>query len=209
MRFAPRNGTKANGHPVSRLVDFLQRWRLNWVRRGTGRRMQVTFTPFVDNSWPEFRSFRGPVVASLICVGPQIRQDHRVAVAQGFVGSVATDIELHQSIIDNQALWMSGLDGSELSPVDQAKFDQLIGVRTVRKMYPWQQGQLIGRENLRCLLSAMVQSRPTSGFGWRTPLRPPTQPIPLPVVAAGICKNFQNTCSRAHLLRVDVVWPMR
>jgi hypothetical protein len=58
------------------------------------------------------------LIASLIFVGLQIRQDHGIAQAQNAADFDDTMIEYARVINANREVWIKGLEGAELSPVD-------------------------------------------------------------------------------------------
>ena len=63
------------------------------------------------------------VVASLIFVGVQLRQDQQIAVAQLYADFDDTQIELSRLLIENQEVWLAGSSGEELSSSEQFMFD--------------------------------------------------------------------------------------
>jgi hypothetical protein len=63
------------------------------------------------------------LIASLIFVGLQIRQDHRIARAQNAADFDDTMIEYARVINANREVWIKGLEGAELSLVDQVTFE--------------------------------------------------------------------------------------
>lgn len=63
------------------------------------------------------------LIASLIFVGLQIRQDHRIAQAQNAADFDDTMIEYARVINANREVWIKGLAGTELSPVDAVTFE--------------------------------------------------------------------------------------
>ena len=63
------------------------------------------------------------LIASLIFVGLQVRQDHRIARAQNSADFDDTMIEYARVINANREVWLKGLEGAELSPADQISFE--------------------------------------------------------------------------------------
>lgn len=72
----------------------------------------------------EFVGFLG-LIASLIFVGLQIRQDNRIAQAQDAADFDDTMIEYARVINANREVWIQGLHGAELSPQDQVTFESV------------------------------------------------------------------------------------
>jgi len=76
------------------------------------------------------------VVASLIFLGLQVRQERNVAAGQYAYEWLAARSEFIGLIIENNAIWMRGLKGEELSEEDSVTFDALatnyIGFQTAR-----------------------------------------------------------------------------
>jgi len=73
------------------------------------------------------------VVASLIFVGLQMRQDQEIAQAQALVDASAVVIDLNQFIENNKEVWIKGLDGAELSLEDNLTFRALCRANFLRK----------------------------------------------------------------------------
>ena len=65
------------------------------------------------------------VVASLIFVGIQLKQDRAIATAEALASRSEAVTELATLIGENKALWVSGLNGEELSEEDQAAFQAM------------------------------------------------------------------------------------
>jgi len=65
------------------------------------------------------------VVASLIFVGLQMRQDRVIATIEAMSSRSDTITEFATLISGNKALWISGLNGDDLSEEDQAAFQAM------------------------------------------------------------------------------------
>ena len=65
------------------------------------------------------------IVASLVFVGQQLRQDRNVARADAWLQLVETQVNLAQVIGEHAEVWSRGLNGEELSDTDQMKFNQI------------------------------------------------------------------------------------
>ena len=63
------------------------------------------------------------LIASLIFVGLQIRQEHQIARAQNSADFDDTMIEYARVINANREVWKKGLEGEELPPTDQIAFE--------------------------------------------------------------------------------------
>ena len=63
------------------------------------------------------------LIASLIFVGLQIRQDHRIARVQNAADFDDTMIEYARVINANREVWIKGLAGADLSLADQVTFE--------------------------------------------------------------------------------------
>jgi hypothetical protein len=75
-------------------------------------------------TWKELVEIVGifAVVASLLFVGVQLRQDQDIAEAQIYADFDDTQIALTELVLDNHDLWIAGADGEDLSDSDQSKF---------------------------------------------------------------------------------------
>jgi len=65
------------------------------------------------------------IVASLVFVGQQLRQDRAVAQADAWLQFVDTQVNFAQLISENADVWSRGLDGQSLSDPDQWTFNQI------------------------------------------------------------------------------------
>lgn len=74
------------------------------------------------------------VVASLVFVGLQMRQDQTLAEAQQYIDKAASHVEMSGLIAAHQPVWIKGLDREDLTREDQAKFDQIARSWHVRKL---------------------------------------------------------------------------
>lgn len=72
------------------------------------------------SNWKDVAELLGivAIVASLVFVGLQIRQDRAIAEAQVFAEQDAVVIEMANLISANRDLWLRGLRGDELSAAD-------------------------------------------------------------------------------------------
>ena len=77
--------------------------------------------------WKSVAEFVGiaAIVASLIFVGLQLRQDRQLALAENAAEFDDTMIEYANVIRENREVWLRGLEGAELSPQDKVVFESL------------------------------------------------------------------------------------
>jgi hypothetical protein len=66
------------------------------------------------------------IIASLIFVGMQVRQDQRIAEAQIYAESATLGIELSRLINDNREVWSKGSKGEEPDGTDRRSSYQSI-----------------------------------------------------------------------------------
>ena len=78
------------------------------------------------------------VVGSLIFVGLQMKQDHKIATADSYAGVVDSTLYVAELIADRSELWRRGLDGGELSVDEQIEFNVVIASVSHR----WQEVEL-------------------------------------------------------------------
>ena len=81
------------------------------------------------------------IVASLIFVGLQMRQDQGIAQAQALVDASAVVTDLNQFIENNKEVWIKGLDGAELSLEDNFTFRALCRANYLRKIAHWERAK--------------------------------------------------------------------
>ena len=97
-------------------------------------------------SWKNFLEGIGvlALVASLLFVGFQLRQDRDLAAAQVIVDFDAVRSELLAAISDNRDVWLRGLKGEELTPTDEIAF-QAVAVALYRQyLGVYERLQLLG-----------------------------------------------------------------
>lgn len=93
------------------------------------------------------------IVASLIFVGLQMRQEQEIAQAQAYVDGAANFVELSSLIVDNQDAWMRGLYDEDLSDIERAQFEQIARtwhLRLVNQAYVWDR---VGGQNVESLIN--------------------------------------------------------
>ena len=62
------------------------------------------------------------IVASLIFVGLQLKQDRKLGIAEITSARTESAVALTQLVSENRELWIRGLDGEQLSTVDEMTF---------------------------------------------------------------------------------------
>ena len=91
--------------------------------------------------WNEFFERIGivAIIASLIFVGLQVRQDQNIAVVQILSAHDGNMVEMASLISENRDVWIPGLDGEKLSEPDEMAFqtmadaaDRLMNARFTR-----------------------------------------------------------------------------
>ncbi len=87
------------------------------------------------------------IVASLIFVGLQMRQDQKIAEAQAYVDAAAVHTDLNQYIENNKEVWIKGLDGAELSLADKWTFHALCRTIYLRKIADWERAKRLDAGN--------------------------------------------------------------
>jgi hypothetical protein len=74
------------------------------------------------------------IVASLIFVGLQMRQDRTIAESESYIDAASQITELNQLISDNKDIWVKGLDGDELTAEEQSVYQGMWWALWVRKI---------------------------------------------------------------------------
>jgi len=70
----------------------------------------------------------GAIVASLVFVGFQLRQDEEIAEREGRSAFVATTVELARLFSENEEVWRKGLRDDPLTESEQVTFNALVRV---------------------------------------------------------------------------------
>ena len=79
-------------------------------------------------NWKDIAELIGiaAIVASLIFVGLQMRQEQKIALAEFYDSTLTSRFELYESIKDDAGIWLAGSSGQELSDEERAKFELLV-----------------------------------------------------------------------------------
>jgi len=84
------------------------------------------------------------VVASLIFVGFQIRQERKIALVESFSSRTEFTIEIANLIGSHHDVWTAGLDGKELNSADYAIFEAIAKSVEVYYLYLFARAYQIG-----------------------------------------------------------------
>ena len=78
-----------------------------------------------NRNWKDIAELVGitAIVASLLFVGLQMRQEQAIARYQGHSDFNSTMLEYARVINDNRDVWIRGLSGGELTPEEQVSFE--------------------------------------------------------------------------------------
>ena len=79
------------------------------------------------NNWKDTAELIGiaAIVASLVFVGLQMRQEQEIAITETFGDTSQSGMDLALEIGAHMDIWRRGLDGEELGESDQGRFDAL------------------------------------------------------------------------------------
>ena len=110
---------------------------------------QIDRTVVKFDNWKNAAEIVGiaAIVASLIFVGFQIRQDQEIAVAQAYIEATAGLTDQNQYIDANKETWIKGLDGAELSQLDEYTFQAICRAIFLRKIAQWQRASRLQTGN--------------------------------------------------------------
>ena len=80
-----------------------------------------------QNSWSTVFERIGivAIIASLIFVGLQVRQDQQIAIAQILAEHDGNLIEMANLVAEHRDIWIRGLEGEELSTLDEIAFQTM------------------------------------------------------------------------------------
>ena len=112
------------------------------------------------------------IVASLIFVGLQMRQEQRIALAEAFNSTLMSRFELAEAFKDDIDIWLAGSSGQELSDEERAKFELLVYQLNDNWFFMYTQlGQLQSQEELKFLVNTyarILYNNPGALEVWRT-----------------------------------------
>lgn len=95
------------------------------------------------NDWLQVIGLFG-VLAGLIFVGLQLRQDRQIAIAEGVSRSVGFRQDWADVMGADAAVWVKGMAGDELSAIESVQFEALANALEVQLYSLWNREQLIG-----------------------------------------------------------------
>ncbi len=100
-----------------------------------------------NSSWKDYAEIAGiaAIVASLIFVGLQMRQDREIAIASVQATFLESYVEIRGNINQNAEIWERGLAGGELSAGDAVVFHNLANSLRRQAIVQSQQLELLGR----------------------------------------------------------------
>lgn len=84
------------------------------------------------------------IVASLVFVGFQMRQDKLIAEAQKYADRDDTTVNLAQLVGEHSEIWRKGLDGDELADSEQLTFDSLARAYYLGRIYRYERAKRLG-----------------------------------------------------------------
>jgi hypothetical protein len=84
----------------------------------------------------------GAIVASLVFVGLQLRQESEIAVREGSSAFVATTVELARLFSDNEEVWRKGLRDDPLTESEQVTYNALVRVFFIERVNRFRRRQL-------------------------------------------------------------------
>ena len=82
------------------------------------------------------------IVASLIFVGLQLRQESAIAARESSSDFVEAGIEMAQLFSDNRQVWRKALDGESLTKDEEVTFDALVRVFYLDRRNRYERRQL-------------------------------------------------------------------
>ena len=101
----------------------------------------------MSDRWKTIAEFAGitGIIVSLVFVGLQLRQEHRVALAEFGINIAESFYEELNGRIENAAVWVKGNAGvDELSPAETAIYDALIRKKFTHGYWTAYAGQQLG-----------------------------------------------------------------
>lgn len=100
----------------------------------------------MDKNWKSIAELVGisAIVASLIFVGFQLRQDRSIAQAAVFSESENSVNGLVEILTSNREIWVNGLKGEPLTEVEQAAFDNMVWALHTRRFGQYQRNLRLG-----------------------------------------------------------------
>ena len=83
-----------------------------------------------STNWKDIAELFGiaAIVASLLFVGIQMKQDQAIATAEGDLAHAANKIERNVAITEHPDIWARGLSGAELAESEAVIFRKLVGI---------------------------------------------------------------------------------
>lgn len=88
------------------------------------------------NDWLQVAGLLG-VIASLVFVGLQLRQDRQFALSEGMTAAAESSKYWAELLADNAEVWTKGIAGGELTDVESQVFDALADAFFLRWQAAW------------------------------------------------------------------------
>ena len=110
------------------------------------------------------------IVASLIFVGLQLRQDREVALGQIYQSTLQSMVELESAMAENADVWAKARSGSELSDTETVVMQRLINMWRLRAFYESQSGSRIDNGDWSAPVhrfAIVLHENPTAQRLWR------------------------------------------
>jgi hypothetical protein len=112
------------------------------------------------------------IVASLIFVGLQMKQEQEIAYSELDVSLLAIQAESTNLIATNSDVWVRGNAGEELSPAETAVFSNLVTLLNGRWFVEYRHATQLGRtdiaETIKYDWSADLYQNPGARKSWRS-----------------------------------------
>ena len=100
-------------------------------------------------AWKESAELIGisAIVASLVFVGIQLRQDRELAYAESTISELGYTAEIIGLIVSNSETWVRGLDGEELILADQFAFGAMARLFYRESNQRWSRNEILGKSS--------------------------------------------------------------
>ena len=125
-------------------------------------------------NWKKIAELAGiaAIVASLIFVGLQMKQEQEIAYSELDVSLLAIQAESTNLISTNSEIWVRGNAGEELSPSETAVFSNMITLLNNRRFVEYRHATQLGRtdiaETIKYDWSAFLFQNPGARKAWRS-----------------------------------------
>lgn len=128
--------------------------------------------PMNSQKWKNVGEIVGvsAIVASLIFVGVQLRQDREIAVAQSLEVSEASVNAINVMISDNAEVWLKGRKNEELSEFDSIIMSRIVAALWRRARYVAEMRRNLGRPGTAAMRDFAIElyENPGARRAWET-----------------------------------------